>query len=140
VICLMIPAISERMSDSALSLPRLAFSESVSMSKDHRSLTSFDIETDSENARRGSDKAESDIRSEIAGIIKQITASVTYLPLIETPCKFDILVYTRKEAQTPQAWEESAPRLIANPEQVKLRSFSTKIHKIEPTVAYHVDQ
>jgi len=99
----------------------------------------FDIETDREAAKRGGDKPDSVIRQEIAGIIKQITASVSYLPLLETQCKFDILVHTRKDAATPQAWEESDPRLIRNAELVQLRHFSTSIHKVEASVAYTVD-
>ena len=59
--------------------------------------------------------------------MRQITASITYLPLIEVPCKFDILVYTRKNAATPAAWEESAPKLIKNADEVRLRNFSTKV-------------
>jgi mitotic spindle assembly checkpoint protein MAD2 len=37
----------------------------------------------------------------------------------------------------PEAWEESDPRYIAeNAEQVKLRSFSTSIHKVDGMVSY----
>ena len=36
---------------------------------------------------RTSDKAEADIHKEIQGIVRQITASVTFLPVIEEQCE-----------------------------------------------------
>ena len=49
-------------------------------------------------------KSEKEINSEIAAIIRQITASVTFLPLITDPCTFDLLVYTAAEADVPASW------------------------------------
>ena len=65
-------------------------------------------------------------------LIRQITASVTFLPLLDEPCSFDLLVYTSAVAAVPKAWEESDPRYIAPNEsaEVKLRSFTTSIHKV----------
>lgn len=74
-----------------------------------------------------SDKPLKEITSEIQAIMRQITASVTFLPLLQEPCSFDLLVYADKEATVPVLWEDSDPCLIANAEQVKLRSFSTKV-------------
>jgi mitotic spindle assembly checkpoint protein MAD2 len=34
----------------------------------------------------GKQKSEDDVKKEIQGVIRQITASVTFLPLLETPC------------------------------------------------------
>lgn len=45
-----------------------------------------------------------------AAIIRQITASVTFLPLIEEACSFDLLVYADKHAEVPKTWEDSDPR------------------------------
>jgi hypothetical protein len=64
---------------------------------------------------------------EIQAIIRQICASVTFLPLLEAPCSFDLLVYTDNKVTTPLAWEESDPKYIANSQVVRLRSFSTKV-------------
>ena len=36
------------------------------------------------------------IKGEIKDVIRQITASVTFLPLLDTLCSFDILIYTHK--------------------------------------------
>jgi mitotic spindle assembly checkpoint protein MAD2 len=39
---------------------------------------------------------EKKIRQEIRDVIRQITASVTFLPLLDCICSFDILIYTHK--------------------------------------------
>ena len=99
----------------------------------------FDIEADESTDANsaGKEKPEKEITQEISAIIRQITASVTFLPLFEEPCTFDLLVYTDKESDTPKEWEESDPRYIANnAEQVKLRSFNTSVHKVEGMVSY----
>ena len=67
------------------------------------------------------------IQKEIQAIIRQITASMTFLPLIDEPCTFEILVYTNRSAPIPLKWEESDPHFIVNAETVKLRSFSTNV-------------
>lgn len=87
----------------------------------------FDIETDKQVAGTGSDKPESEITAEIRHLIRQITSCVTFLPLLECPCTFDLLIYTDKEAVTPTKWEESEAKYIANAEDVRLRSFTTKV-------------
>merc|ERR1719436_2399129 len=77
------------------------------------------------------------MQKEIQAIIRQITASVTFLPLLDEPASFDVLVYTDKHAEVPIAWDESDPKYISGEsEEVKLRSFSTKIHEVGGTVAY----
>ena len=82
-------------------------------------------------------KSEKEITGEISAIIRQITASVTFLPLLEEACTFDLLAYTDADSTVPMEWEESDARNIANgAEQVKLRSFSTAVHKVEGMVSY----
>lgn len=49
------------------------------------------------NSLRSGTKAEKEIMNEIQAIIRQITATVTFLPLLEDPCTFDLLVYTSAE-------------------------------------------
>ena len=51
-------------------------------------------------------------------------------------CAFDLLVYTRKTASVPGAWEDSDPKYIADSQEVKLRSFTTSVHSVEAAVAY----
>lgn len=81
-------------------------------------------------------KSHRDISNEIAAIIRQITASVTFLPLLEEPCTFDLLVYTDAGCGVPVAWEESDPKYIQTSTEVRLRSFTTTIHKVAPSVSY----
>lgn len=72
-------------------------------------------------------KSEKEISSEIQAIIRQICASVTFLPLLEAQCTFDILLYTDSDLTVPLAWEETDPQYIKNAESVRLRSFDTKV-------------
>ncbi|XP_046366621.1 mitotic spindle assembly checkpoint protein MAD2A-like [Haliotis rufescens] len=97
----------------------------------------FDIECDKTvTADTKKDKSDKAIKEEIRSVIRQITASVTFLPLLETACAFDILVYTDKDMDVPEAWGESGPHFVVNSEEVRLRSFSTSIHKVDAMVAY----
>ncbi|KAK6494009.1 mitotic spindle assembly checkpoint protein MAD2A [Huso huso] len=49
---------------------------------------------------------------------------------------FDLLIYTDKDLEVPEKWEESGPQMISNSEEVRLRSFTTTIHKVNSMVAY----
>ncbi|XP_069486774.1 mitotic spindle assembly checkpoint protein MAD2A isoform X2 [Ambystoma mexicanum] len=98
----------------------------------------FDIECDKtakdESAPR--EKTQKAIQEEIRSVIRQITATVTFLPLLETACAFDLLIYTDKDLDVPEKWEESGPQLVSNSEEVRLRSFTTTIHNVKSMVAY----
>ena len=105
------------------------------------------VATDAANSNGpdgGGDKAKSDkpmkeITAEIQAIMRQITASVTFLPLLTESCSFDLLVYADEAATVPVAWEDSDPCFIADAEDVRLRSFTTKIHKVDLRVSYKMD-
>jgi mitotic spindle assembly checkpoint protein MAD2 len=84
----------------------------------------------------GGGKAIKDIHNEIQAIVRQITASITFLPLLQEPCTFDLLVYTDKSIDAPDQWTDSDPCYILNSSEVKLRSFKTSVHKIDSMVAY----
>jgi mitotic spindle assembly checkpoint protein MAD2 len=85
------------------------------------------------------EKPMKEITSEIQAIMRQITASVTFLPLLNEACSFDLLVYADDAATVPVAWEDSDPCFITDAEDVRLRSFTTKIHKVDLHVSYKVD-
>ena len=91
---------------------------------------------DTENAAPSTAGDVKAITKQIQAIIRQITASVTFLPLLDEACAFDLLVYTRKTAAVPGAWEDSDPKYIADSQEVKLRSFTTSVHSVEAAVAY----
>jgi len=48
-------------------------------------------------------KDENEIQNEIRGVVRQITASVTFLPLIECPCKY-LDYYTRQMASNSRVF------------------------------------
>ncbi|XP_064617991.1 mitotic spindle assembly checkpoint protein MAD2A-like [Liolophura sinensis] len=101
----------------------------------------FDVECDKTVTENSAprEKSEKDIKKEICDVIRQITATVTFLPLLEEACSFDLLVYTDKDFDTPDSWGESGPQFIANSQEVRLRSFTTTIHKVDAMVAYKKD-
>ena len=101
----------------------------------------FDCEaTNPGNPEVTSTKPVKEITAEIQAIVRQITASVTFLPLLPEQCSFDLLVYADQAATVPVTWEDSDPCFIANAEDVRLRSFSTKIHKVDLMVSFKVDK
>eukprot|EP00462_Mataza_sp_D1_P006317 CAMPEP_0175122100 /NCGR_PEP_ID=MMETSP0087-20121206/1535_1 /TAXON_ID=136419 /ORGANISM="Unknown Unknown, Strain D1" /LENGTH=207 /DNA_ID=CAMNT_0016403713 /DNA_START=30 /DNA_END=653 /DNA_ORIENTATION=+ len=102
----------------------------------------FNVETDEktlEGKTKSQEKSEKEIQKEIAAVLRQLTQAVSFLPLLDCPCTFDLLVYTAADLAVPQQWEESDPRYIAKSNQVRFRSFSTKIHKVETSVAYKAE-
>jgi len=88
-------------------------------------------------------KPEAEIQSEIRAILKQIISMVTYLPVIQEPTVFNILAYTSESADVPVGeWVDTDPLAIeaSKSQQVKMRSFSTDVHRIEAMVAYRYDE
>ena len=83
-----------------------------------------------------SKKDEKAIRKDIGAVIRQITASVSFLPLLDCICSFDILIYSHKDLEVPVEWGETDACIIQDSEEVKLRSFSTNIHRVEAAVSY----
>ncbi|KAF8317365.1 spindle assembly checkpoint protein [Clavulina sp. PMI_390] len=88
-------------------------------------------------------KPEKEIRAEIRAILKQIVATNAYMPtLLDDKCIFDILAYTDAEAEIPvDEWKDTHGHLIDadKVQQVKLKSFDTKLHQIDAMVAYRYE-
>ncbi|TDL28526.1 spindle assembly checkpoint protein [Rickenella mellea] len=87
-------------------------------------------------------KPESVIQAEIRDILKQIVSTVTFLPTMDEPTVFNILAYTSESADVPaDEWVDTDPLAIeaSKSQQVKLRSFSTDIHRVEAMVAYRYE-
>lgn len=76
------------------------------------------------------------IQQEIGSVMRQISATVSYLPLLDCICSFDILIHTIKDCELPEKWNETNDVSIQNPQQVKLRSFSTGLHQVDTVVNY----
>ncbi|KAI0936467.1 hypothetical protein AcW1_000703 [Taiwanofungus camphoratus] len=118
------------------------------ISKDSRTTLErwvFDInlvEEASDTSQPAPVKPEAEIQAEIRNILKQIVSTVTFLPVIDEPTVFNILAYTSESADIPaDEWVDTDPLAIeaSKSQQVKLRSFSTDVHRIEAMVAYRYE-
>ena len=117
--------------DSGNTLERWQFNVALEDEKDNNKNSGENANPNTASKSSSSGKKASktlkEIHGEIQAIIRQITASVTFLPLINEPCSFDLLVYTQKDAPIPKKWEDSDPCYIMNSQEVKLRSFTTSV-------------
>lgn len=93
----------------------------------------------SESTVASDGKSQEEVQKEIQAIIRQITASITFLPVLDAgQCTFNVQVYADSDAQVPVEWADSAAKEIKNAEKVQLRSFSTDSHEIGTLVAYRL--
>lgn len=84
-------------------------------------------------------KTEEEIQEEIRTLFRQITATVTFLPQLQSNYTFNVLVYADADSEVPVEWGDSDAKEIANGEKVQLRSFSTTNHRVETLVSYRVE-
>lgn len=98
----------------------------------------FSVETDTA-ADGQQEKEPVHLRKELSGVMRQISSSVAFLPLLADLCTFDLLAYTSKDQDVPQDWEESDGKVNTNLVEQKLRSFSTKVHTVATSVAFKPD-
>ncbi|KAK6462146.1 DNA-binding protein [Scheffersomyces coipomensis] len=102
-----------------------------------------------DNIGSGNDtpKSKDETQREIQSIIRQITSSVSYLPVLkEDDYSFNVLVYTDPNNPTntiPIEWCDTNGdgRHIAgdNVDKVDFTSFSTNLHKVGTSVSYKLD-
>ena len=105
-------------------------------------MWSFVVQVEDEENQRPESNQHADrnaIKKNIQAIIRQICASVTYLPLIESHVKFDLLAFTDQGIEVPADWEETEEVEIENAEEVALRSLNTSKHQVHTKVQYRVD-
>ncbi|PYH95920.1 HORMA domain protein [Aspergillus ellipticus CBS 707.79] len=93
---------------------------------------------DKDQAGATIEKTEKEIQDEIQAIFRQITASVTFLPVLDGDCTFNVLVYADADSEVPVEWGDSDAKEIKNAEKVQLRSFSTNNHRVETLVSYRL--
>ncbi|KAF2748418.1 DNA-binding protein [Sporormia fimetaria CBS 119925] len=91
-----------------------------------------------ETSEPPTDKTTEEIQAEIQSIFRQITASVTFLPMLDGNCTFNVLVYADADSDVPLEWGDSDAKEIKNGEKVQLRSFSTSNHRVDTLVSYNV--
>lgn len=76
------------------------------------------------------------VQNEIRDVMRQISATVSYLPLLDCICTFDVMIHTLQNCELPSGWDETAGIFIQNAQAVELRSFSTGLHKVDTIVNY----
>lgn len=76
------------------------------------------------------------IQLEIRDVMRQISATITYLPLLDCICSFDILLHTLNGCEIPENFNETSDVQIQNAQAVELKSFSTGLHKMQTIVNY----
>lgn len=79
------------------------------------------------------------IQKEIRDVLRQICSTVSFLPLLDCPCSFDLHIYATPEAEIPDMWDERGPCFIANSEELQLKSFSTSVHRMNTVVSYKAE-
>jgi mitotic spindle assembly checkpoint protein MAD2 len=88
------------------------------------------------STEQASEKTDQEVQQEIQSIFRQITASVTFLPMLDGNCTFNVLVYADQDSEVPLEWGDSDAKDIQDAEKVQLRSFSTSNHKVDTLVSY----
>ncbi|XP_059614583.1 mitotic spindle assembly checkpoint protein MAD2A [Phlebotomus argentipes] len=105
----------------------------------------FKIEGDTENSVKENDKEATStkdlkrIQSEIRDVMRQISATVSFLPLLDCVCSFDVLIYTLRDTEIPDQWNNTEGVFIQNAQAVQLKSFSTGLHKMTTVVNYKMN-
>lgn len=61
---------------------------------------------------------------------------MTFLPQLDGPCTFNVLVYADADSEVPMEWGDSDAREIKEGEKVQLRGFSTGVHGVGTSVSY----
>ena len=81
------------------------------------------------------------VRGNIREIIRQITASVSFLPLITQEVSFEVLLHVKKETElSDKLWSDSNNHLISNSEVVEFKNFNTNIHGVKTKVCYKINE
>ncbi|KPJ14927.1 Mitotic spindle assembly checkpoint protein MAD2A [Papilio machaon] len=95
-----------------------------------------DVVLSKEKNEKVSSKDLKKIQLEIRDVMLQVAATISYLPLLDCRCSFDIYVHANPECNIPEKWMEAAPISITNAQNVQLKSFSTNLHKMDTVVTY----
>ncbi|KAI3407054.2 MAD2 [Candida oxycetoniae] len=95
----------------------------------------------SKEERQEQSKSKEEIQKEIRAIIRQITSSVSYLPVLkDDDYTFNVLVYTDPKTSIPIQWCDTNGdgRTLEgdNVDQIDFASFSTDKHKVNTSVSY----
>lgn len=97
------------------------------------------VQDEEEVGSSGGNKGIEQVQREIQAIVRQVTASVTFLPTLDDDeYTFNVLVYTDHEEQSiPMEWCDTKDfELEGGVESVSMRNFKTSIHEVGTTVKY----
>lgn len=94
-----------------------------------------------DNEEKAGKKSKEEIQKEIRAIIRQVTSSVSYLPILrDDEYTFNVLVYTDKDTNVPIQWCDTNGdgRVLEgeNIDEIDFASFSTDKHKVKTSVSY----
>ncbi|CCD23893.1 spindle checkpoint protein MAD2 NDAI_0C02330 [Naumovozyma dairenensis CBS 421] len=95
-------------------------------------------QTDDSEDIKDEANTKTETQNQIRGLIRQITASVTFLPELtkEGSYTFNVLAYTDAYAKVPLEWADSESKEIVDGEIVQLKEFLTEDHKVSAQVSY----
>ncbi|VEU19356.1 DEKNAAC100314 [Brettanomyces naardenensis] len=106
----------------------------------------FDLQVHKTHEDRGEgspeSKSKAEVQKEIQSIIRQITASVTFLPELQGENTFNVLVFADPNCKVPVEWGDSDAKEIHGDsvENVRFRSFSTDNHSVSAYVTYRISE
>uniref|UniRef100_A0AC35THE9 HORMA domain-containing protein n=1 Tax=Rhabditophanes sp. KR3021 TaxID=114890 RepID=A0AC35THE9_9BILA len=78
------------------------------------------------------------IALEMGSTLRQITSCVSFLPIIQKKCSFDVIAHTGDALAPDSEWEVTRERSMIEPTEVKLRTSSTGIHNVGAKVQYQL--
>jgi mitotic spindle assembly checkpoint protein MAD2 len=64
------------------------------------------------------EKSETEIQQEIQALFRQITASVSFLPMLDGNCTFNVLVYADADSDVPLEWGDSDAKEVKNSHRI----------------------
>ncbi|XP_055537216.1 mitotic spindle assembly checkpoint protein MAD2A-like [Wyeomyia smithii] len=76
------------------------------------------------------------IKADIRIVLRQIAATISYLPALECSCKFDLSITVPKGCHSLDHWITVPVVHILNAQTVQLKSFSTGLQKVDTIVEY----
>ncbi|CAG60706.1 uncharacterized protein GVI51_J01001 [Nakaseomyces glabratus] len=100
----------------------------------------FDVTHFSKEQETAAEVTDEETRNQMRTLIKQITASVTFLPELvkEGGYTFTVLAYTDADAKVPLEWGDSDSKEVKDGEIVQFRSFETNDHRVGAQVSYKI--
>ncbi|GMG38122.1 unnamed protein product [Ambrosiozyma monospora] len=120
--------------------------ESTSLPKTQQSEVNSPSDGSQQSNQEVEPKSKDQIQREIQAIIRQITASITFLPELKKSesdeFTFNVLVYAKPNCKVPEDWADADAKEIegGSVESVKFKSFQTDVHQVGTLVSYKIEE